>query len=136
MLETLEEIWEQLVETGSVTGAYPVAGLDGSQLEVVYWAMANALPGLHLGAFAPVGWAEDELYSSDGEAPPPFTWLTPRESEVLRLSARGLSGPEIARELVLSPATVKTHFSNIYEKLGVSSRAAAVAKAMQLDLIS
>jgi DNA-binding CsgD family transcriptional regulator len=61
--------------------------------------------------------------------------LTPRELEVLRVAAEGNTGPQIAASLFISPATVKTHFDNIYEKLGVSDRAAAVAQAIRLGLI-
>jgi PAS domain S-box-containing protein len=61
--------------------------------------------------------------------------LSARELDVLRLAAEGNTGPQIADKLVLSPATVKTHFENIYEKLGVSDRAAAVAYAMRIGLI-
>lgn len=57
--------------------------------------------------------------------------LTLREREILTLAAEGRSAPEIARLLFLSPATIKTHLSNIYDKLGVSDRAAAVAKALR-----
>ena len=57
--------------------------------------------------------------------------LTARELEILRHAADGKRGPEIARLLVISPSTVKTHFENIYEKLGVSDRAAAVAQALR-----
>jgi two-component system nitrate/nitrite response regulator NarL len=57
--------------------------------------------------------------------------LSPREREILTLAAEGRSGPEIARILFLSPSTVKTHLANIYDKLGVSDRAAAVAKALR-----
>ena len=57
--------------------------------------------------------------------------LTPREREILTLAAEGRSAPEIARHLFLSPATIKTHLSNIYDKLGVNDRAAAVAKALR-----
>jgi two-component system nitrate/nitrite response regulator NarL len=57
--------------------------------------------------------------------------LSPREREILTLAAEGRSGPEIARILFLSPSTVKTHLGNIYDKLGVSDRAAAVAKALR-----
>jgi DNA-binding CsgD family transcriptional regulator len=64
------------------------------------------------------------------------TRLTPRELEILQLAADGLSGPDIAEVLVVSPGTVKTHFQNIYKKSGVSDRAAAVAKAMRQGLIS
>jgi two-component system nitrate/nitrite response regulator NarL len=61
----------------------------------------------------------------------PRPTLTPREQEILAHAAEGRSGPEIARLLYLSPATVKTHLANIYDKLGVSDRAAAVAKALR-----
>ena len=61
--------------------------------------------------------------------------LTPREQEILRLIAEGRSLPEIARELFLGLTTVKTHVQHLYEKLGVSDRAAAVASAMRRGLI-
>jgi two-component system nitrate/nitrite response regulator NarL len=61
--------------------------------------------------------------------------LTPREAEVLRLIADGLSAPEIGRRLFLSTATVKTHVGHLYEKLGVSERAACVAEAMRRGLL-
>lgn len=61
--------------------------------------------------------------------------LSPRELEVLRLAAEGRSGPEIARRLVVSPSTIKTHFEHIYEKLGVGDRAGAVAYALRAGMI-
>ena len=62
--------------------------------------------------------------------------LTPREREVLTLTASGISAPEIGRRLFLSPATVKTHLQRSYEKLGVDDRAAAVAEAIRRGLIA
>jgi two-component system nitrate/nitrite response regulator NarL len=62
--------------------------------------------------------------------------LSAREREILGLLAQGASAPDIARQLYLSPATVKTHLHNVYEKLGVSERAAAVAEGMRRGLIS
>jgi two-component system nitrate/nitrite response regulator NarL len=62
--------------------------------------------------------------------------LSARESEVLNLLATGASAPEIAGSLHLSTATVKTHLHNLYEKLEVSDRAAAVAEGMRRRLIS
>jgi len=62
--------------------------------------------------------------------------LSAREREILGLLAEGVSAPDIARRLYLSPATVKTHLHNVYEKLGVSERAAAVAEGMRRGLIS
>ena len=61
--------------------------------------------------------------------------LTPREQEILHLIASGKSLPEIAKELLLGLTTVKTHVQHLYEKLGVSDRAAAVASAMRRGLI-
>ncbi|WP_026911169.1 response regulator [Patulibacter minatonensis] len=61
--------------------------------------------------------------------------LSPREREVLRMIADGLSGPEIAAELQIGTATVKTHTQNVYDKLGVSERAAAVAAAMRRKML-
>jgi two-component system nitrate/nitrite response regulator NarL len=61
--------------------------------------------------------------------------MTVRERETLTLIAEGLSAPQIGRALHLSTATVKTHLQHIYEKLGVSERAAAVAEAMRRGLL-
>jgi two-component system nitrate/nitrite response regulator NarL len=63
------------------------------------------------------------------------TKLTERENEVLRLVADGLSAPEVASRLFVEPSTIKSHLQNIYEKLGVSERAAAVAEAMRRGLL-
>jgi two-component system nitrate/nitrite response regulator NarL len=54
---------------------------------------------------------------------------------VIRLTAEGLSAPEIGFQLHISAATVKTHMQSVYEKLGVSDRAAAVAAAMRQGLL-
>jgi two-component system nitrate/nitrite response regulator NarL len=61
--------------------------------------------------------------------------MSARERETLKLIADGLTAPDIARTLHLSTATVKTHLQHIYEKLGVSGRAAAVAQAMRRGLL-
>ena len=60
--------------------------------------------------------------------------LSERELDVLRLLGTDLDGPEIARELIVSLNTVRTHTKNIYAKLGVNNRRAAVRRAMELDL--
>jgi DNA-binding NarL/FixJ family response regulator len=60
--------------------------------------------------------------------------LSPRETQVLRLVARGMSNVEISRELHITEATVKTHLLRAFPKLGVSDRTAAVTTAMSLGL--
>jgi len=61
--------------------------------------------------------------------------LSAREREVLALVAKGTSNREIARELFISEATVKTHLTHLYAKLGVKDRAAAVATAYQRGIL-
>ncbi|MBL7501636.1 response regulator transcription factor [Frankia sp. CNm7] len=61
--------------------------------------------------------------------------LSPREQEVLKLVAEGLSNVEVAEQLILSPETVKTYLRNIRTKLGVRNRAAAVNIAVRRGLI-
>jgi len=61
--------------------------------------------------------------------------LSERELEVLRLLRTDLNGPEIARECMLSLSTIRTHTQNIYAKLGVNNRRAAVHRAEELDLL-
>jgi DNA-binding NarL/FixJ family response regulator len=61
--------------------------------------------------------------------------LSPRETEVLRLVAAGRSNPEIARELFIGEATVKTHLLHVFEKLDVSDRTRAVTLALELGIL-
>ena len=61
--------------------------------------------------------------------------LSERELEVLRLLRTDLNGPEIARELIVSLSTLRTHTQNIYAKLGVNNRRAAIRCAKELDLL-
>jgi LuxR family maltose regulon positive regulatory protein len=61
--------------------------------------------------------------------------LSQRELEVLRLFNTELSGPEIARELVIALSTVRTYTKGIYSKLNVNSRRAAVNRAAELGLL-
>ncbi len=71
----------------------------------------------------------------DGNSPSLPAGLTEREVEVLRLVAGGLSNNEIAAELYLSAKTVSRHLSNIFTKIGVTSRASATAFAFEHELV-
>jgi LuxR family maltose regulon positive regulatory protein len=62
--------------------------------------------------------------------------LSPRETEVLQLIAQGLTNKEIANELVIAPSTAKRHTVNIYNKLAISNRAEATAKAYELGIVN
>jgi DNA-binding NarL/FixJ family response regulator len=84
-----------------------------------------------LGAAPALARVEELTGSATSETP---AGLTPREVEVLRLVATGKTNRVIAAELFLSEKTVARHVSNIFTKLGVSSRSAATAYAYQHDL--
>ena len=61
--------------------------------------------------------------------------LSERELEVLRLLGTELTGPEIARQLLVSLNTLRTHTKSIYSKLGVNNRRAAVRRAEEFNLL-
>ncbi len=132
----LDRGWRRMLETGVVTSNdFSEVGRD--YLGITNYSVAHVLPGRHVISFVPVGWplpgaAGDHAASAPERTSP----LTAREHEVLTLAADGLNAPAIAKVLVLSPATVRTHFGHIYAKLDVGDRAGAVAKGMRLGLFS
>lgn len=77
------------------------------------------------------GKIEDRTHADQGLIDP----LSERELEVLRLLGTDLDGPEIASQLIVSLNTLRTHTKNIYTKLGVNSRRAAVRRAEELGLL-
>jgi len=75
------------------------------------------------------------VVASLAKAPPYPAMLTAREVEVLRLVAQGLTDRQIAEQLIISPRTVNTHLTSIYNKLGVDTRAAATRFAVDHRLV-
>ena len=76
------------------------------------------------------------LVQSATHAPRPGIDLTERETEVLSLMVEGLNNAEIAKRLIVSPSTVKSHVSNVLSKLGVSSRTEAASLALRSGMVS
>jgi PAS domain S-box-containing protein len=115
--------------------AFPAVGADGPVAVLAFVGRGRrALDAQLESTLMSIGSALGRFLSRRvGELRP--SRLTPRELEVLALAAEGLSGPEIARKLSVSPATIKTHFESIYAKLGVGDRAGAVALALRTGLI-
>ena len=116
--------------------AFPAVGPDGPVAVLSFCAFEYRTPGPGLARTLTAIGGELGRFLSRRRAELGPAPLSEREIEVLRLAAEGLSGPGIAERLVLSPATVKTHFEHIYEKLGVGDRAAAVAQALRTGLIA
>jgi len=76
-----------------------------------------------------------ELHGTKRDEINPFTELTKREMEVLKLIAKGLSNAEIAEHLVISDHTVKGHVSNIFSKLHIADRTQAAVYAWQKGVV-
>lgn len=137
MATQLEAAWEELQRTGRVCGSYDLLLPDGSLMNVNYCMVANVLPGLHLAAGMPASWPQDELgadleQAGGGEDRPS---LSPRERQVLALSASGADLARIAEELTISPLTAKTHLRNVHRRLGARNRAHAITLAIEHGLL-
>jgi len=113
-------------------GARGYLSKDSSRQEVCEAIITIARGGTALAAEAQAGLAQQiqERERSGGRPQ-----LTGREQEVLRLVAEGLSAPAIGKQIHLSTTTVKSHLHSLYEKLGVSDRAAAVAEGMRRGML-
>jgi two-component system, NarL family, nitrate/nitrite response regulator NarL len=112
-------------------GAAGYLSKDARRDEIVDAVLTVARGGTVVPPELAAGLAQQIRLRADSQAPV----LSERERQVLTAFARGLSIPQVAAELYISPSTVKTHTQRLYEKLGVSDRAAAVAEAMRRGLL-
>jgi DNA-binding NarL/FixJ family response regulator len=99
---------------------FTAAEIDASEL--LTQSVASAVVG--------AGSALPSLRPADVPTAPPTCPLTPRENEVLRLLAAGLSDREVAARLVISPKAVEKHVGAVRRKTGTTSRTAAVVRAL------
>jgi two-component system, NarL family, nitrate/nitrite response regulator NarL len=112
-------------------GAAGYLSKDAARSELIEAVLAVAQGGTVVPPELAAGLAAQIRFRSQPSAPV----LTEREREVLEGFSRGLSIPQLAKEMYVAPSTVKTHTQRLYEKLGVSDRAAAVAEAMRHGLL-
>lgn len=114
------------------SGAKGYLSKESSRQEVCEAVAEIARGGTALAAAAQAGLAQ-QIQERERTGGPPR--LTEREQEVLQLVSEGLSAPDIGKRIHLSTTTVKSHLHSLYEKLGVSDRAAAVAEAMRRGML-
>ncbi|MBL7065247.1 MAG: response regulator transcription factor [Anaerolineae bacterium] len=119
-----------------VQGALEAGAIGYLLKNVTAGELADAIRAAHAGRPTLAPEAAQVLIQATREPPALGFDLTPREREVLALMVEGLSNPEIAARLVVSPSTAKFHVSNVLSKLGVSSRTEAVALALQHHLVT
>ena len=135
----LEKLWEEFLATGVAEGWYQFQVPKRGLLPVEFSATANVLPARHLSVLIPTESVSPERAASALAGR--VSWnpvaessgrveLTEREREVITLVAGGLHNEEMAAQLFLSTETVKTHVQHAMEKLGVHTRAHAVAVAL------
>jgi len=121
---------DQIVQNALKAGAIGYVSKDTS-IEELGAAIQNAVAGkptLGMDAL-------QSLLNVSAQPKPNQFDLTQREVEILGLMAKGMNNPSIAERLTVSRSTVKSHISNILNKMGVTSRTEAVAIALQLGLI-
>ena len=122
---------EQIVFRALEAGAAGYLTKESTRDEIARAALAVGRGGTVLAPELAAGLASQIRQRGLGDTP----ILTKREREVLVLLSDGKSAPQIASQLFLGTTTVKSHLGRLYEKLGVSDRAAAVAEAMRRGLI-
>jgi LuxR family maltose regulon positive regulatory protein len=134
-LETLGQAWDEAPEPDCYARLFQDEGVP--MVDLLRDAGHQGLAGDHAHRLLSLGAARDGNAAGPRQrlVPPSGEPLTERELQVLRLLDSELSGPQIARELFVSPNTLRTHTKHIFTKLEVTTRRAAVGRARELGLI-
>jgi len=122
-------------EDNLVQGALQAGAIGYLLKNVSAVELANAIRSAHSKRMTLSSEAAQALVESASQPVIPGDNLTEREREVLKLMVEGLNNTEIGEKLFVSPSTVKFHVGNIFNKLGVDNRVAAVTLALQRRLI-
>jgi len=123
--------WATALAAGRFHGEAEVVRADGAKVGVQWAGHTEVATGRRLVLFVALSTSRwGASFRRSVEADPGPRDLSPRELEIVRLIARGESGPEIAAELHIAHDTVRTHVSNAMKKVGARSRAHLVAKVL------
>jgi PAS domain S-box-containing protein len=125
-----DQQWRTTIARGEFSGESALVRADGTTVTVQYAGHTEVVTGERLVLFVALSTSRWGRHSRrDAHRGAPET-LSPREREIVRLVAAGETGPEIAEQLHISHATVRTHVRNAMAKVGARSRAHLVAKAL------
>ena len=125
-----ERAWEATIALGEFSGESALVRADGTTVTVQYAGHTEVVTGERRVLFVALStsrWGRHSRRDTDGATQDA---LSAREREIVRLVAAGETGPEIAEQLHISHATVRTHVRNAMAKVGARSRAQLVAKAL------
>lgn len=136
--DAVDGVWRAFLAAGSLAGVFELEAAGGRRILVDYNATAHILPGRHLTIFVavPAGDTPNPVppvmlgHDVGTAAARSASILTAREREVLGRLALGLTGSEVARELGISPETVRVHVRNAMRRLGARTRVQAIGLAL------
>jgi PAS domain S-box-containing protein len=122
--------WERALARGELSGQAGLVCADGTTVTVQYAGHTEVATGQRLVLFVALSTSRWGRHSRREADTGTRAVLSAREREIVRLVAAGQTGPEIAEDLHISHATVRTHVRNAMAKVGARSRAHLVAKAL------
>jgi PAS domain S-box-containing protein len=122
--------WERAIARGELSGQAGLVCADGSTVTVQFAGHTEVVTGQRLVLFVVLSTSRWGRHGRRDPEPATDEALSAREREIVQLVAAGQTGPEIAEQLHISHATVRTHVRNAMAKVGARSRAHLVAKAL------